>query len=200
MVLSQSQSGNWSKTDTFSRSLPNSFKVQFNTTIGPIPVAVIVGAKGSISVPYFVGLLPAQAMGWMIPNVQSSVFAQVGIGLDVDDTGLVAGVEVDLTLLNNKLVLFGNASQGTDTKGVFLTYSLVSRDDVTALAGSVSIFVEAEAFGYTIHKFSDTLFSFGGINSTFTPLSGGDKVYLHGASANSGVNVAAKKKDANVRR
>jgi hypothetical protein len=178
VVLDQTQSGDWTKTDTFTRSLPDSFKVQYNTSIGPVPITATIGAKGSVSVPYFVGLLPVQAMGWMIPNVQSSVYAQAGIGVEYDDTGAVAGVEANLTLLNNKLVLFGGASEGTDTKGTFLKYSIASRDDVTALAGSVNAFVEAEVLGHGVRIFNDELFSFSGIQRTFTPLSGGDMVYL----------------------
>jgi hypothetical protein len=179
VVLSQSQSGEWTKTDTFSRSLPDSFKVQYNTSIGPIPITAAVGAKGSVSVPYFVGVVPGQAMGWMIPNVQSSVYAQAGIGIEYDDTGFVAGAELDLTLLNNKLVLFASAKQGTDAKGTFLNYSLVSRDDVKALAGSLNFVINAEVLGHGVTVFSKEIFNFAGIQRTFTPLSGGETVYLH---------------------
>lgn len=178
VVVDQSQSADWTKTDTFTRSLPDSFKVQYNTAIGPVPITATIGAKGSISIPYFVGLLPAQATGWMIPDVQSSVYGQAGIGIEYDDTGVVAGIAANLTLLNNKLVLFGGASQGSDTKGKFLKYSMITRDDVTALAGSLSAFIEAEVFGYGVKLYNQELFSFSGIKRTFTPLSGGQTVYL----------------------
>ena len=180
-VLDQSQAVTFSKTDTFTRSLPDSFKVTYNTTIFFIPVSATVGAKGSITVPYFVSVVPGQAMGWMIPEVDSSVYGQAGIGAEEDDTGIVAGVEVDLILLNNKLTLFGSASQGTDTKGTFLSYSIISRNDMTALKGSISLFLEVEInliVKKVSKKFTEDLFSFGGLGGTTNPLSGGDKVYL----------------------
>ena len=178
VVVDQNQAVTFSKTDTFTRALPDSFKVQLNTTILFIPVTVAAGVKGSVSLPYFVSVVPAQAMGWMIPEVQSSVYGQAGIGAEYDDTGAVAGVEVDFTLLNNKLTLYGSSSEGTDTKGTFLTYSLISRNDMTALKGSFIAFLEFEVDGHVIKKFTDEIFNFGGLGGTSNPLEGGETVYL----------------------
>ena len=140
----------------------------------------------------------------MIPKVTSSVYAQAASGLDVDNTGLIAGVEVNLTLLNNNLILAGGASQGADSTGTFVNYWVVSEDTMTALSGNLSVFVAAEAWGYEEKLFSTSLFNFGGIIKVFTPVSGGGKVYLaqggpvnadtKAAAAKSAVKTSAKKK------
>ncbi len=203
VVVNESQAASYSKTGTFTRSLPNSLQVQYNVPVGPFSIVLVAGVKGSISMPYFVGLTPLSAQGWMIPKVTSSVYAQAAFGLDVDNTGLVAGVEVNLTLLNNNLILAGGASQGADSTGTFVNYWIVSEDTMTALAGNLSVFVAAEAFGYEEKLFSTSLFNFGGVIKVFTPVSGGAKVYLAQggpvnaeakADAKSPVKTSAKKK------
>jgi hypothetical protein len=195
VVLNESQAASYSKNGTFSRSLPNSLQVQVNVPVGPFSVVLIAGVQGSISMPYFVGLTPLSAQGWMIPKVTSSVYAQAAFGLDVDDTGVIAGVEVNLTLLNNNLILAGGASQGADSTGTFVNYWVVSEDTLTALSGKLSVFVAAEAWGIEEKLFSTPLFNFGGVITVFTPVSGGGKVYLaQSGPVNADVKAEAKAK------
>lgn len=184
VVLNESQSVNFNKQDTYSRSLPDSFKVEYQFYIGPIPIHAVVGVKGSVTLPYYVAMLPGSSVAWMIPTVQGSVYAQAGIGIDYEDTGVVVGVETDLTLLSNKLTLAGGASEGTDTTGPFVNYWLTSRDDLTALKGALSVYVKIEVYGHTVHTFSEDFFTYtNGITGTYTPVDGGEKVYLHPISS-----------------
>jgi hypothetical protein len=178
VVLDHSEAAGWSKTDSFSRSLPDSLRVEYDFTIGPIPVNAQVGVKGNVTIPYFIGLLPGSSTGWMIPEVQSSVYAQAAVGLDLADTGVLAGVDAELTLLHNKLTVAGGVDQGVDSKGTFVKYWDTSRDDVTALAGKLIIFAEAEVLGHAIHRFDSVLWEFAGIQHTVTPFSDGATLYL----------------------
>ena len=177
-LLNQSEPSTYSKTDTFSATLPDLFKVQWNTVILVIPVTADIGVKGSISMPYFVGLSPLQAQGYMIPDVQGAVYAQAGLGAEAVGTGFIVGVEGDFTLVNNKLTVYGSGGMVTDSKGTALSYSIISRDDLTALQGSLSLVLQAEGLGQKIDLWTDTLFTFGGIVKTFNPLDASDKVYL----------------------
>jgi len=181
-ILNQSEPSTYSKSDTFSATLPDVFKVQWNTVIVVIPVTADIGVKGSISMPYFVGISPLQAQGYMIPDVQGAVYAQAGLGAEAVGTGLIVGVEGDFTLVNNKLTVYGSGGMVTDSKGTALSYSIISRDDLTALQGSLSLVIQAEALGEKVDLWTDTLFTFGGIVKTFNPLDASDKVYLHGAT------------------
>ena len=194
VVVNESQAASYSKNGTFTRSLPNSLQVQYNVPVGPFSAVLVAGVQGSVTMPYFVGLTPLSAQGWMIPKVTASVYAQAALGIEVDDTGFVAGVEVNLTLLNNNLILAGGAGQGTDSTGTFVNYWVVSEDTMTALSGNLSVFVAAEAFGFEKKLYSTTLFSFGGIIKVFTPVSGGGKVYLaQGGPVNADTKAAAAK-------
>jgi len=177
VVLSQSQSGNWTTQGTFTQSLPNTLQVQYNTTIVVVPVSFTFGVTGSISMPYWVGLVPDQAMGYIIPDIQANATGQVSGGVEVLDTGAIVGVEGNLTLLNNKLLAFGSAALGTDAGGTFLSYGTVSRDDLQALNGSLSGFLTLEAFGLS-KTFTDQFFSFSGIQQSFAPLDSSGKQYL----------------------
>ena len=177
VVLSQSQSGNWTKQGTFTQSLPNTLQVQYNSTIVVVPVSFTFGVTGSISMPYWVGLVPNQAMGYIIPDIQANATGQASAGVEVLDTGAIVGVEGNLTLLNNKLLAFGSAALGTDAGGTFLSYGTVSRDDLQALNGSLSGFLTLEAFGLS-KTFTEQFFSFSGIQQTFAPLDSSGKQYL----------------------
>ncbi len=177
-VLNESQSVDFSKQDTVTKTLPDVFKVSYQFSIGPVPVKAVVGAKGSVSMQYYVALLPASSTAWMIPTVQASVYAQIAVDIEYDETGFEAGVEADLTLLNNKLTLAGGASEGTDSTGAFISYWLTSRDDLTVLAGKVMFYVKAEVYGYTLHQWDDPIYEYSGIQKVYTPVAGGDKVYL----------------------
>jgi hypothetical protein len=182
-VLNESQSVDFNKQDTYSKSLPDSFKVSYQFSIGPVPVKAVVGAKGSFTMPYYVALLPLTSTAWMIPTVQASIYAQAAVDLEYEDTGAEAGVEADLTLLNNKLTLAGGASEGTDTTGTFVSYWLTSRDDLTVLAGKLTVYVKVQVEGYTVHEFDEDFYNYAGIQSTFTPIAGGEKVYLQPISS-----------------
>ena len=76
--------------------------------------------------PYFVGLSPLQAQGYMIPDVQGAVYAQAGLGAEAFGTGFIVGVEGDFTLVNNKLTVYGSGGMVTDSKGTALSYSIIS--------------------------------------------------------------------------
>jgi hypothetical protein len=177
-VLNESQQVDFNKQDTFTKSLPDSLKVSWQTSIGPVPVKAVVGAKGSITMPYYVALLPASSTAWMIPTVQATVYAQGAVDAEYDETGGELGVEVDLTLINNKLTLAGGASEGTDTQGAFVTYWLASRDDLTVLAGKLFLYFKVEVWGHTLYEYDDTVYDYSGIQRVYTPVAGGEKVYL----------------------
>ncbi len=177
-VLNESQNVDFNKQDTITKSLPDSLKVSYQFSIGPVPVKAVVGAKGSVTMPYYVALLPASSTAWMIPTVQATIYAQAAVDVEYDDTGAEAGVEADLTLLNNKLTLAGGASEGTDTQGAFVSYWLTSRDDLIVLAGKLTVYVKIEFYGHTIHEWDDDFYNYSGIQKVYTPVAGGDKVYL----------------------
>lgn len=181
VVLDETKPASWNKTGEFSKSLPDSFRVEHNFSIGPIPVSVEVGARASVKVPYYVGLLPGHAMAWIIPEVKSSAYAQAAVDVEVEifgiEAGAEAGVELNLTLLDDRLTIFGSVKQGQDAKGKFIEDNFISRNDLHALKGRVLVYVELRA-GSLSKRFDDEVFSFGGINHISTPFAGGQKRYL----------------------
>lgn len=186
IVLDKTEPSSWTKTDTFSRSLPDALRVEHNFFIGPVPVSVEVGIKGSAKMPYFVGLHPGSSTAWMIPEITSSVYAQAAVDAEVDlfliEAGVEAGVEVQMTLLDNKLVVAGGIDQGKDSKGTFVKEWYTSRNDLKALAGRLLAYVQFDVsfLGVPIgsKRFDHVFWSFGGFNSVLTPFSGGETRYL----------------------
>ncbi len=194
VAYNASQSVNFDKQDTYSKSLPDSLKVQYNFTICGIPVTAVMGAKGSLSMPYYIAMTPGDTIAYIIPDVQSSVYAQVGIGGEWDNIGGSVGVEVDLTLLNNKLTLAGGGSEGTDNTGTFLNYWLTSRDDLKALAGTVDVYLTID-LGVWSHTYSESFYDYStGIISTFTPVAADGKQYLQTSNGLEHSPAAATKK------
>ncbi|HZZ27434.1 MAG TPA: hypothetical protein VFE46_05445 [Pirellulales bacterium] len=178
VAYNASQSVNFDKSDTYSKSLPDSLKVSYNFSICGIPITAVVGAKGSISMPYYIAETPGDTIAYIIPDVQSSVYAQVGIGGEWDNIGGSVGVEVNLTLLNNKLTLAGGGSEGTDTTGTFLQYWLTSRDDLDALAGTVDVYLNID-LGIWSHTYDEPFYNYTtGFIKTFTPVAADGKQYL----------------------
>ncbi|HEY2826827.1 MAG TPA: hypothetical protein VGJ04_04445, partial [Pirellulales bacterium] len=74
--------------------------------------------------------------------------------------------------------LLGEGSEGTDSKGTFFKYDVLSREDLKALAGSVSAYIEVEIWGYK-KQLSYTIYDFPvGIVSTTTPFADDGQVYV----------------------
>ena len=182
VVVNESEAVSFNKNDTFSKSLPDSFKVSATVPIiGPLSVDVTLGVKGSISMPYFLANTPGESIGYVIPDVQASVYGEAAVGIGNDDIGALVGVKGELNLLNNKLTLLGSASQGTDNQGIFVNYSTTSEDQLTAVSGHVYAFAGINFLGE--HELDEDIFNLTGIAAVFTPIEAGEKVYLKPISA-----------------
>jgi hypothetical protein len=180
LVLDKSEPAGWSKSGEFNRTLPDNLRVKYPFELLFIPMSAEVGITGSADLKYFVGLLPGSSTGWMIAEVKSQVYVQFAFDGTVEifghDLGAKAGVDAEMTLFDNKLVLAAGIDQGSDAKGKFVKDWYTSRDDLKALAGKLSVFLEVDFFG--THRYAQGFWDFGGFHTVITPFDGGETRYL----------------------
>jgi hypothetical protein len=114
--------------------------VGISFTIGPIPLSVKVGARGSVGVNFFFGLnsQPAFVTAQVIPNASVDAYAQAGIDIKIAS----AGVAVSLKLLHLTLTLGTQAGVQSDSKGSSQLLFVHGDSDLSLLDGNLAFFVE----------------------------------------------------------
>jgi hypothetical protein len=174
LTLDKTEPASFSKTDSFSLSLPDNLRVEYEFSILGIPMQAQLGLKGSARMTYFVSLIPGRSALMLTPEVQCSAFGQFAFGGTVsilgEEIGALAGVEGDLTILDDKMFVVASVEQGSDNQGLFIKESFDASNTLNALSGSLSFFIEVDFLG--THRYSDTFFTFSGFTRTFTPFSG----------------------------
>jgi hypothetical protein len=128
----------WNKRDQVSKTVDHS--VPFSFTIGPIPLSVKIGARGSVGVNYFFGVsaLPLYATAQVVPNASLDAYAQAGLDIKIAS----AGVVVNLQLLRVKLTLGAEAGLKNDNQGTNLYLFVHGDNELTLLNGSLSFYAE----------------------------------------------------------
>lgn len=129
----------WSKTDTFTR--PFDYSKDFHFTIGPVPMVARVGARGDISLKYFVGLRPFNAQADINPSVFSEAYVEAGVDLFLAE----AGAGSALTLLNDKLNIYAEIGIDGDEKGIFYYKHFSGTNEFSALDGRLYLYAKIDA-------------------------------------------------------
>jgi hypothetical protein len=133
--LNQPFQGTFRKGDQVRQTVDHS--VPFTFFLGPIPIGIKVGARGSVGVGYFLGVntQPPLATAQVVPNAQIDAFAQAGIDIKIASVS----VKGELQLLRFAVALGAEAGvQGSD-----LHLFVHGDSDITLLAGSLSFVAEA---------------------------------------------------------
>jgi hypothetical protein len=188
VVVNETKQVSFNQESTYSKSLPDSWKITGNVPIfDGLSVDFTLGVKGSISMPYELSDVPGESIGFVNPDIQASVYGEVGIGVGDDDLGASVGIGGQLTLINNKLMILGTAANGTDSKGPFLNYELTSSDSLTAFSGRVFGFAKVCLPVVGCGEEDSDILNFSRLVASFTPIEAGEQVYL---KANAPVNKA----------
>jgi len=136
--LNQNTNASWSKSDTLTRSFDWNTSATF--TIGPIPVKVKVGAKGSAGVSYFVSLRPVAAKAQLSPTANATVYAQAGVDILIAS----AGVGASMTLIDSDLNLGGEVAILFEGGGAFFFERFYGCVDLNMLKGKVYVYAEID--------------------------------------------------------
>jgi len=155
----------WSKTDTFTR--PFDYNKKFHFTIGPVPMSATVGARGDISLKYFVGLRPFNAQADINPSVYSEAYVEAGVDLFLAE----AGAGGALTLLNDKLNIYAEIGIDGDDKGIFYYKHLSATNEFSALDGRLYLYAKIDApWPFDDKKWTYDLWNWKGVSAKGTLL------------------------------
>jgi hypothetical protein len=134
--LNQNVNAKWSKSDSIYKTL-DLHTPSLRLPIGPISISAKVGVQGSSGVAYFVGVDALSATAWLLPKVNSKVYAQVAI--DIGIAG--AGVRGNLTFLNYQLFLTGQCSLNVEPAGkLYFFQKFFGSEQLECLQGNLELF------------------------------------------------------------
>ncbi len=119
-----------------SYSIPLDRKIgDYRFAVGPIPMKVSFGIRGSVGLRYELAAAPRYAYAKVTPFTNTQVYAEGGADIVVGG----AGVGANLTLLNDELELAAKANIRTDfqNRKVFLDTNFYGYNKLDALSGKV---------------------------------------------------------------
>jgi hypothetical protein len=141
----------WSTQNTLSRSV-NRSSPTVTVWIGPIPVSFKVGLQGSAGIKYTVGFRPIRAYASLTPFLDTSAYAQAGVGADFYILEAFAGVRGTLTLVKDSLTTYADvALKVVDYKWAYgFTFSIYN--DLSMLSGKIDL---VAGYGFWCPDFDD---------------------------------------------
>lgn len=129
-----SKKTNFTQKDEKSTSIDKS--VSFRFQLGPIPLKVKMGARGTVGVRYFVGVRPLSAEAQFVPFVRAEAYAECGV--DIFIAG--AGVGGKLRLIDFELRIGGELAVKFDksNRPQLVEHAYV-KSDISMLHGSLYV-------------------------------------------------------------
>ncbi len=133
----QFKGGTVQKSDSFSYSIGRDIVSQ-RFMVGPIPMNVTLGVRGSAGLRYDLYASPRYAKASAVPFLNTQVYGQGGPDIVIGG----GGVGVNLTLLNDELELTAKAKIRTDLQAqkIFLDANFYALNKLDALGGNVYIY------------------------------------------------------------
>jgi hypothetical protein len=130
-----SKTVNWSHKDELSKSFDKS--VSFRFQLGPIPLSVKLGARGTAGIRYFIGVRPLSAEAQFVPFVRGEAYAQCGIDIVVASVGIGG----KLRLIDFELRIGGELAIKFDkSQRPMLSEHAYVQSNITMLKGSLYVF------------------------------------------------------------
>jgi hypothetical protein len=124
------------------KALSKSVNYDYSKTfmVGPVPVAVSVGALGEVNLGWNVGLTTLSISAGVTPSLDVRAYARGGVGVG----GFIsAGAEGKLLLIRDEIPLEGNAAVRFDDAGVpFLSLAINAENRYETLSGNISAYAE----------------------------------------------------------
>lgn len=135
--------------------------------VGPIPVVLQVGARGSGSIHYTYGLAGLKASGKIEPTIEIEGFASAGVSL------LITGVKVEaaLTILDEAIGARGHVDVHGQGQNMEIIAKASLYDQFETLSGGINLvlWIYVPRFGWVPWKkkeFEHTLFHWDGLRSS----------------------------------
>lgn len=169
--LNQSANASWSKSDGISR--PVDVHTTFHFTLGPIPIGVTLGARGTVGLNYWIGLRPAAVNCGLWPYVRADAYGQAGVDIGVAS----AGVGGSFTLLNDWIILHGDCSVGADARGLYIDANYSAFNVLKMLAGRIYAYVEVDLLFWS-KRWEHDFFNWSGFTVTGNIFNSSRRQYL----------------------
>lgn len=132
-----SKASSFSQKDQLSKTFDKS--VSFRFQLGPIPLSVKLGARGTAGIRYFVGVRPLAAEAQFVPFVRGEAYAQCGIDIVVAAAG-VGGklrlVDFELRIGGKLAVKFDASSRPTLSEHAYV------QSNISMLKGSLYVYAK----------------------------------------------------------
>jgi hypothetical protein len=155
---------NFTKKDELSKSFDQG--VSFRFALGPIPMSVKLGARGSAGIRYFIGTHHLAAEAQFVPFARVVAYAECTVDLVVAK----GGARADLKLLDFELRAGGSLAVKVDpSKGLLLEEHAYISSNLEMLSGQVVIVAEINLL-FTKKHFEKTLWKFAGFKKSLNLL------------------------------
>jgi len=166
----------WSESNNFSKSID--FSASTTIFVGPIPLDLKIGARGSAGLQYSMNVDPISVSISGGPTVNADVYAQAGVDVVVAS----AGVQANLTLVNWAMNFHADAGVGW-LFGFYVYDDVYADSKLNLLSGNVGLYASVSYPCWNwppwcTSNYTDNLFSWSGLNfdsvlfndHTLTPL------------------------------
>jgi hypothetical protein len=141
--INKSQTLAWSESNAPSRPF-NKVTPSITIWLGPVPLNVKAGIRGSLGMNYTVGFVPVRAYVTLGPTVNVSAYAQADIGADLILVEAHAGVRGTLVLVNEQFVAKADAGLAPVNGALAYQTTFAIYNDLHMLDGSLDAFVTIE--------------------------------------------------------
>jgi hypothetical protein len=169
--FNQSANASWTKSDSFSK--PVDVHTTLHMFIGPVPVGVTIGARGSANLQYWVGLRPGSVSANVQPSLQADVYGEAGVDIGIASAGFGGSV----TLIRGGVVLTGTCSLDVDAKGPYVDLDYGCFDIIQALSGRVYAYADVDVLLYS-KRWEHDFWSWDGVSTSGYLFNGNARHYL----------------------
>jgi hypothetical protein len=188
--INKSQSTTWGATSGPSRAF-NKSTPTLTIWLGPIPLSVKAGIRGSSGMDYTVGFQPVRAYVSVGPNLNVEGYAQAAVGGDLILVEAYAGARGVLTLVKERFVAQADAGLKQNIYGTWIFEVVFAvYNDIRMLDGRMELFASIrrpcipDVWNECEDEWTDPIFEWGGIHAIGYLVNERATMNVYGAPAN----------------
>ena len=131
--------------------------VSFRFTLGPIPMSVKMGARGSMGLRYFVGVQPLSLQAQFVPFAKVEAYAQVSVDVFIAKVGVRAKLQVidfEMPIGGGLVVKFDPSSGPSLEEHAYVQNNLLMLKGEIALFADVGVWIFKKHIEHDFWKFN----------------------------------------------